>query len=187
MERQPRRRRRPALSCLECRRRKIKCDRNEPCTNCVTAKTQCIFEVLSNEAGPAIRLQTQPGHSRDSMPSPSPSSINHNDIPINIGSNDARLPDRMQSEASDLRDLFLRVQKLEKSSTFNPMHANSVPGLNLLTGQTGLHDSEVILNKTRLLGWSHRMGWGGEVVSLCPQLLLFANLLQVFTHMGLLY
>jgi hypothetical protein len=34
-----RKRRRPALSCAECRRRKIKCDRNIPCTPCKLAKS----------------------------------------------------------------------------------------------------------------------------------------------------
>ncbi|KAK1760290.1 FAD/NAD(P)-binding domain-containing protein [Echria macrotheca] len=44
---QPRRRRRPALSCLECRRRKIKCDRADPCRHCVSAKVQCTFRTYS--------------------------------------------------------------------------------------------------------------------------------------------
>lgn len=36
---QPRKRRRPALSCEQCRRRKIKCDRNYPCGQCLQSKT----------------------------------------------------------------------------------------------------------------------------------------------------
>lgn len=35
----PRKRRRPALSCAECRRRKIKCDRNIPCRQCTQSKS----------------------------------------------------------------------------------------------------------------------------------------------------
>jgi hypothetical protein len=35
----PRKRRRPALSCEQCRKRKIKCDRNYPCTQCLQSKT----------------------------------------------------------------------------------------------------------------------------------------------------
>jgi hypothetical protein len=34
----PRKRRRPALSCVECRRRKTKCDRGMPCGHCVQLK-----------------------------------------------------------------------------------------------------------------------------------------------------
>ena len=35
----PRKRRRPPLSCIECRRRKIKCDRTRPCKPCVQSGT----------------------------------------------------------------------------------------------------------------------------------------------------
>lgn len=35
----PRKRRRPALSCEQCRRRKIKCDRTYPCGQCIQSKT----------------------------------------------------------------------------------------------------------------------------------------------------
>ena len=39
-----RKRRRPALSCVECRRRKIKCDRNYPCNHCKTTKnSNCVY------------------------------------------------------------------------------------------------------------------------------------------------
>jgi len=41
----PRKRRRPALSCVECRRRKIKCDRNDPCTQCTMSKSaSCTYK-----------------------------------------------------------------------------------------------------------------------------------------------
>ena len=40
----PRKRRRPALSCVECRRRKIKCDRNKPCGPCLQSQSPtCTF------------------------------------------------------------------------------------------------------------------------------------------------
>ncbi|KAG7113620.1 Multidrug resistance regulator 1 like protein [Verticillium longisporum] len=32
------RRRRPALACRQCRRRKIRCDQNIPCNNCTKSK-----------------------------------------------------------------------------------------------------------------------------------------------------
>ena len=39
-----RKRRRPALSCVECRRRKIKCDRGEPCAHCKkSAGIKCVY------------------------------------------------------------------------------------------------------------------------------------------------
>ncbi|KAF2490666.1 hypothetical protein BU16DRAFT_160062 [Lophium mytilinum] len=39
----PRYRRRSARSCQECRRRKVKCDRKEPCSHCVLSKNTCIY------------------------------------------------------------------------------------------------------------------------------------------------
>jgi len=46
-----RKRRRPALSCVECRRRKIKCDRNDPCNHCKSSKnTVCVYK----DAHPAV-------------------------------------------------------------------------------------------------------------------------------------
>lgn len=42
-----RKRRRPALSCIECRRRKIKCDRNLPCNHCKQTKnSNCVYKDL---------------------------------------------------------------------------------------------------------------------------------------------
>ena len=73
MEKKSRRRRRPALSCLECRRRKIKCDRNDPCAHCVAAKTKCAFRVYRDEPlaqTQGQRAQDSPG---GSSPAPSPS------------------------------------------------------------------------------------------------------------------
>lgn len=31
------------FSCLICRQRKVKCNRHEPCANCVKAETECTF------------------------------------------------------------------------------------------------------------------------------------------------
>lgn len=36
----PKRTRRPALSCVECRMRKVKCDRKEPCGACIRIKSE---------------------------------------------------------------------------------------------------------------------------------------------------
>ena len=42
---QPRIRRRNRLitSCLECRRRKLKCDKQAPCTNCTRFRRDCLY------------------------------------------------------------------------------------------------------------------------------------------------
>jgi Fungal Zn(2)-Cys(6) binuclear cluster domain len=38
-----RRRNRMITSCLECRRRKLKCDKSHPCLNCTKARRECVF------------------------------------------------------------------------------------------------------------------------------------------------
>ncbi|KAF2797063.1 putative Zn(II)2Cys6 transcription factor [Melanomma pulvis-pyrius CBS 109.77] len=46
-----RRRRRPAISCLLCRRRKIRCNRETPCSNCVrSSNAACVYTNLSQPA-----------------------------------------------------------------------------------------------------------------------------------------
>lgn len=51
-----RRRNRIISSCLECRRRKLKCDRGQPCTNCVKSSRQCLFISPSFDAAAQAKL-----------------------------------------------------------------------------------------------------------------------------------
>lgn len=55
---QPRVRRRNRLitSCLECRRRKLKCDKGHPCANCVKISRQCVFIASGLDADAQARL-----------------------------------------------------------------------------------------------------------------------------------
>ena len=184
MERQPRRRRRPALACLECRRRKIKCDRSEPCTHCVPTRTQCTYKVFSNDNEPV--LPTPP----DGAYAPSPSPLaqiqqintnspiteygNHqsgsciaaaagqNDTPntSTLGRSDIRPLSRAHAEdpEPDLRDLLQRIQRLEKSLPSKTNHGLSETGPDLVARQSGLQDAQISVNKTRVLRWSHGMG-----------------------------
>ncbi|KAK4035244.1 hypothetical protein C8A01DRAFT_18057 [Parachaetomium inaequale] len=55
-----RRRRRPALSCRECRRRKIRCDHSSPCAHCVRHKTQCVYRPFAYDET-AVRPGDGPG------------------------------------------------------------------------------------------------------------------------------
>lgn len=60
-EQQPqKRRRRPALACEQCRRRKIKCDRNIPCNNCTKSKIPaCSYAPTHIPASRAKKKATQ--------------------------------------------------------------------------------------------------------------------------------
>ncbi|KAK2750572.1 hypothetical protein FQN57_002643 [Myotisia sp. PD_48] len=51
-----RRRNRMITSCLECRRRKLKCDRLHPCSNCSKFKRHCFFLAPTNDALSRMKL-----------------------------------------------------------------------------------------------------------------------------------
>ncbi|KAI6779412.1 uncharacterized protein J7T54_005226 [Emericellopsis cladophorae] len=55
----PKKRRRPALACHECRRRKIRCDQQKPCTNCKSKSLDCEFPDthVPGLAGPSHHLE----------------------------------------------------------------------------------------------------------------------------------
>jgi hypothetical protein len=44
MDNTVRKRRRPAVACIECRRRKVKCDRAFPCKSCVLGASLCTYD-----------------------------------------------------------------------------------------------------------------------------------------------
>lgn len=51
-----RRRNRMITSCLECRRRKLKCDKSHPCTNCVKAARDCLFLAPALDSASQLKL-----------------------------------------------------------------------------------------------------------------------------------
>lgn len=74
-ESQPRRRRRPARSCIECRRRKIRCDRNDPCTRCVSVHIRCTYKLYGDQTrSPPQSLEGTSRYSTQCAPQSSPSS-----------------------------------------------------------------------------------------------------------------
>ncbi|KAK3290505.1 uncharacterized protein B0H64DRAFT_59967 [Chaetomium fimeti] len=66
---EPRRRNRPALSCIQCRTRKIRCDRNEPCASCMKSKiVNCTYEEARRPKPRLWRL------------SPAPAAVHHPEL-----------------------------------------------------------------------------------------------------------
>lgn len=49
-----RKRRRPAHSCLECRRRKVRCDRNKPCAQCSAHQVASCVYTQGNNVSPIL-------------------------------------------------------------------------------------------------------------------------------------
>jgi hypothetical protein len=87
-ERTIRKRRRPALSCAECRRRKVKCDRNNPCGPCTSYKSPtCTFiSTHASKSGSSMPITTnQVSSISASNTSSPPSHRNLSQIPNTIG------------------------------------------------------------------------------------------------------
>ncbi|KAF2739228.1 hypothetical protein EJ04DRAFT_540871 [Polyplosphaeria fusca] len=168
MELPPRRRRRPALSCVRCRQRKTRCDRTQPCAHCVASKVQCTYTVYSNEppAPGSSDSTTSPSTHR---PSPPPQARVEHNASARIHTFDPNVS--TSSSASDalgglhvpadptLQDLLSRLQSLEAASTACTSAApESARAEGILVPVLTLQDSRIILNKTRTLRWSHWMG-----------------------------
>ncbi|KAI0798329.1 hypothetical protein GGR55DRAFT_672628 [Xylaria sp. FL0064] len=189
MEEPPRRRRRPALSCFTCRRRKIKCDRASPCARCVSTNTRCTYRLSSETATlPAHspgRTERPVNASPRSSPLPLAWVVNENesapghehyssaprvyaippsapqaDCPVGPSHNDVL--NSTHTQASDFQDLRERMRRLEEISISSPIHGLAETGRHILTRQAGLRDSEISLKKTRLLRWSDWMGTAPE-------------------------
>lgn len=207
---EPYRRRRPALSCLECRRRKLKCDRSNPCGRCVSTETQCNYRIHQEKPG-ARHRQTR-RISSSSVPSPpavhpaSPlshvgpirhttsatcnvtastsnrttsdhggrgnetlnaaaSTLGPNDLSNTPGANEIQNPTRPRFVDPELHHLRERVRRLERSLVHVPVHDISQAGRDVLAGESGMPDAQIILNKTRIMRWSHWVGIAKEVQS----------------------
>ncbi|KAI1457528.1 hypothetical protein F4805DRAFT_172109 [Annulohypoxylon moriforme] len=216
MRRQPRRRRRPALSCLECRRRKIKCNRDEPCAHCISSKLQCTYKVYSDE--PVFSPQNGEAHSRGAAPNKSAHNIilltetqpvntggpitehdirspelrttdissssssgeplgrvGHYSNPPILGRIDLQPPNPIQDVEPGLVDVLKRGVGHEKSSASSPMNGLAESGREILARQLGLRDSQIILNKTRMLGWSLRIGTAQEFAPILACYIRAAN------------
>lgn len=191
MERQTRRRRRPALSCLECRRRKIKCDRDEPCGHCTTSKLRCTYRVFGSEpaARPPVQQAFQPMQSTHmisplsqaptivpaqestndanaiSEPGPAPYSRREHSIDDGVNEDVVVSGNIAHTSAAEpaLRDLLHRVRRLEDASPDTARRRRSEIPQQMMGKDT---DSRVVLKKSRVWRWSDWMGEASEVCSL---------------------
>ncbi|KAF6825589.1 hypothetical protein CPLU01_10167 [Colletotrichum plurivorum] len=171
MEQPIRRRRRPALSCLECRRRKIKCDRNEPCAHCVATRNRCTYRLFEGTLAPRNRESPGSRSPRRDRASESLSTQPTSTSPSITGrvrSNDPQALERVSFHglevAPDLQDLVQRVQRLERT-----IESNTASGLSPSTGSNlprasacGDRESQVVLKKARMWRWSDWMSEARE-------------------------
>ena len=186
----PRKRRRPALSCEQCRKRKIKCDRNYPCTQCLQSKTAaCSYSADSPVRG-AGHVSTGTGFSSiqngismpnraRNAPSVSPSTKLSSDGTsptavassgsTQIGSWGSPTAEAHMDETSSPKALVDRVQKLE--SIFLADNGNRSMESNIFFPK--LESSKELrlrgtYSKTRFFGQSHWMYSFGMVLASTP-------------------
>ncbi|KAJ5925253.1 transcriptional regulator family: Fungal Specific TF [Penicillium verhagenii] len=125
------RRRRPPLSCTECRRRKLKCDRSLPCGQCVRSKAadSCVFvgpqpgptsETSFNQMSPPVSRRI-PSGSED--PATGTGSIFVFDSKIGPRSDSNRVSKR--SRPDELHELRNRLRVLENA--LNKPHVLQTP------------------------------------------------------------
>ncbi|GLA08392.1 hypothetical protein AnigIFM60653_009923 [Aspergillus niger] len=190
---QPRKRRRPALSCIECRRRKVKCDRHNPCGQCVAAQSRCGYKTYSGQqiiahlqrghASQSTRLN-QPASEREQAPArysstrgefraDQPYGAEHGGA-AETDNGSRKLTDIARAQSpiqasiahSTLRDMFQRLQRLEQASKSDHLRDGSETGGAILMDQSMLLGTYVVLNKTKVVRWSSRMGAAKEFRSI---------------------
>lgn len=161
-----RRRRRPALACETCRRRKIKCDRNAPCDQCIRSKSE-ICTYLPNDSPSLTGRNRHVGMGRVANSSTTSPTMSHDspsatsNIPA-AGAFDAStdqfsipgystsdpekerastvraLPDQLQSRLLDPAN----TEPADSAAVSLPMHNTALP-------------TKEVFEKTRLFGRSH--------------------------------
>ncbi|KAK0654818.1 hypothetical protein B0T16DRAFT_450576 [Cercophora newfieldiana] len=177
-----RRRRRPALSCSLCRQRKIRCDRETPCGNCVKSD-KAVCDYGSNNPPPSLPIVTQREHEQNSAqadretrrPTPTPttsSSRSGIDTPLSTQSGaspaysssstifgpapatSANAATSAKATLAGLSDAFYVHYEQEQET------ASETPSQ---------HIPRCVTHKTRLFGQSH---W------VSPSIILFRDLLE---------
>lgn len=124
------RRRRPPLSCTECRRRKLKCDRSLPCGQCVRSKTadSCVFVGPQPGASAGASRRMSPPVSRMRLPTGPEEQVGADsggmfvfDSKMGPKSNSSRVSKRTNPD--ELFELRKRLRTLEHAlSKSNPLH-----------------------------------------------------------------
>ncbi|EED12503.1 conserved hypothetical protein [Talaromyces stipitatus ATCC 10500] len=154
----PPKRRRPPLSCTECRRRKVKCDRKQPCCHCVLWTRPCVYvdkanlsqlthqQILVGWSGPETDGQPIDG-------GPLPISRENEDVlPGNV------IPSPTSAGDKAIIDIVTRLRAVEQLVSHRTGLCDvDAPGLTTDDPQVAKQDY-ISLNKSKLFGESH---WSG--------------------------
>lgn len=172
-----RRRRRPARSCIECRRRKIKCNRQMPCNHCTATRKHCVFSNVStsrlidtSSSQPNEPLITPP--QADQVPAKPCGNVApilenmRQDLPLEVNESSNNISHVSPVHGDRINELERRLGKLENLlSCREPKDGVGIPGAPSLA-ESGyasnpvLQGAKPILNKSRLFGRTH---WTNDV------------------------
>ncbi|EXJ92106.1 hypothetical protein A1O3_00656 [Capronia epimyces CBS 606.96] len=160
-----RRRRRPALSCSLCKRRKIRCDREIPCSNCRRSKKEnepCVYEGLpSLHYGLASKPQPR---EREHHPSIRPALAGASTPSRQPSAQDAGAGADAESTKSRIRQLEEELSQARQASSSRDAPRTGPGPMPLSHGQHSMgffgdfqfiDRSNSIMHKTRLFGQSH--------------------------------
>lgn len=161
-------RRRPAFSCLQCRSRKVRCDRNSPCSKCIQFKSaECTYEPLPQHPRPAPAPEPTSHHS-PADPSTTATDTSSNSALYSF--NPAAVPTPESSSSASIASLLDRISHLEsqldaQASHFNPPLSRNASLAGDEPGhRKGPYPVRGTRHKTKFLGQSHWMN-GSELVS----------------------
>ena len=146
------RRRRPPLSCTECRRRKLKCDRSLPCGQCIRSKTadSCVFvgPQPGEASGSSQRMSPPVSHVRllSSQDEQSGSTGGMFVFDSKIGPKNTSNRVSKRGHQDELHELRQRLRTLER--------ALAKPGTVIQTPETSIYDtfSEVATSQNSVEG-----------------------------------
>ncbi|CAI4220091.1 unnamed protein product [Parascedosporium putredinis] len=188
-----RRRRRPAVSCTLCRRRKIRCNRESPCNNCLRSKNEfCTYESFASP-GSSQRARTGPGvgatplrpaEPRGPLEPPSPVSLDDSSASCKSSTIQA-LPSRSLKDLTTLNPILPpqadkgpeiaqlkhRIDQLEQSLSLTKRTRSRHS-----FGSADINTSRSVMHKSRLFGRSH---WVNGVV------MWFRDIFEMIEPLGL--
>ncbi|KIW11058.1 hypothetical protein PV08_10357 [Exophiala spinifera] len=145
----PRKRRRPPISCQECRRRKVKCNRAEPCGHCVLSKKQCHYGLGSAQDRRIVHDRAPSGrivNDRTFVPYATPTQATASAIGPSPASDATRLSGHVLAAQPPVEHScgIARCAYSGETTNVTPDNVTNVPP-----------GARMSLNKSRLFGKSH--------------------------------
>ncbi|PYH72901.1 uncharacterized protein BO88DRAFT_172321 [Aspergillus vadensis CBS 113365] len=175
---EPRKRRRPAKSCEQCRQRKVRCDRNVPCGPCTRARSSlgCSYRRVSRSPTPADHqtsplISHEPQRNARGYPLPSgmpDGSTGSLDETPRIGPQCGSKECISSQLGSTIRDLQSRLQRLEERLSSPDITRPSAPESDIQQALRELCDKVQSLEQRLLCTQSSQAPKGELAIAAAP-------------------